>query len=489
MLLNEVLSGIESDGSWQTVKEEYCVEVASACQAIKDRLAALLGSTDATGTGDESMIAAALEVNDDAQRALDRRSLFIDVADGRRAAPTSTASVGLATTVAGVSSGATGDDHEDGMKKEGNGKGETSGKGDDMGFDAAEGAPAPTAPDSAPPLLDLLSDLDWAPAPAANGTSGEEAHKVTDPVSGSGVAAAADPFLPPPPMIPPPSNNPFAAAPLSPAMAWNHVQEQEEGQRQLGQIIDGLSPKSNNPSETEKEEKSNPFLSDDAFKATASTSSVPPQQQHAVVTTPSGNPFAALDAPPSVLAPPFPGQHVALPSAGADHSSLQQRPPALVVPSAAGSMPVDHYAHLQQQQQLMYSPGPFTAPPAYHHDASTAATTPQFPFAFAQAVPPQHPQHVALSGTQQQYPMTTTGAMQYQHQQSGAGFGGPGLMTPQYGGQAVYTPSGGEFRPSTTFPGPYGTNVAGGGVNKMSDAFGDLVRLAPEREQAPPPPK
>lgn len=82
-LLNEVMEGIRAERNWDGIKEEYCVEVAGACEAVKERLVVLLGSEAC----DESIMVSALEVNDLAQSALKEKEELVDIAEGRRAPP------------------------------------------------------------------------------------------------------------------------------------------------------------------------------------------------------------------------------------------------------------------------------------------------------------------------------------------------------------------------------------------------------------------
>ena len=82
-LLNEVMEGIRADRNWDGIKEEYCVEVAGACEAVKERLVVLLGSEAC----DESIMASALEINDLAQSALKEKEELVDIADGKQAPP------------------------------------------------------------------------------------------------------------------------------------------------------------------------------------------------------------------------------------------------------------------------------------------------------------------------------------------------------------------------------------------------------------------
>jgi len=82
-LLNEVMEGIRAERNWDGIKEEYCVEVAGACEAVKERLVVLLGSEAC----DESIMASALEINDLAQSALKEKEELVDIAEGRLPPP------------------------------------------------------------------------------------------------------------------------------------------------------------------------------------------------------------------------------------------------------------------------------------------------------------------------------------------------------------------------------------------------------------------
>lgn len=124
-LLQEVMEKIEAEGNWEGIKEEYCVEVSDACGEVQKRIETLLGSENV----DESIFAAALEVNDMAQAALKKRAELMEIANGTREAP------------------------EAGSQE----------------HPAGENEGAPTEKkeiQEAPPLIDLL-DLDYEPQPPA----------------------------------------------------------------------------------------------------------------------------------------------------------------------------------------------------------------------------------------------------------------------------------------------------------------------------------
>lgn len=80
-LLQEVLGGVpENDPAG--VKEDYVTDMAEQARAMRTRLTGLIERLD-----DEALLGAALEINDEAQRALDKYSTLVDVAEGRRAPP------------------------------------------------------------------------------------------------------------------------------------------------------------------------------------------------------------------------------------------------------------------------------------------------------------------------------------------------------------------------------------------------------------------
>ncbi len=132
-LLEEVMSKIKSEGNWEGIREDYCMEVAEACLAVQKRIEVLMGGE----LEDESVMATALEVNDLALVALKVRMELLEIADGTREAP----------EVEGLAAGAEGG-------KAGSGE---SGAGNTDGKVVSE----------PPPLIDLL-DLDYEPQPVAS---------------------------------------------------------------------------------------------------------------------------------------------------------------------------------------------------------------------------------------------------------------------------------------------------------------------------------
>lgn len=132
-LLEDVMSKIKSEGNWEGIREDYCVEVAEACLAVQKRIEVLMGGE----LEDESVMATALEVNDLALVALKVRMELLEIADGTREAP----------EVEGLAAGT-------GGEKAGNG-------GDGGDGENGNGVSEP------PPLIDLL-DLDYEPQPVAS---------------------------------------------------------------------------------------------------------------------------------------------------------------------------------------------------------------------------------------------------------------------------------------------------------------------------------
>jgi hypothetical protein len=350
-LLNEVLDGAEKEGNYKVVKEEYCLEVAGACDAIKERVAALLGS----GITDEGVVAAAIEVNEDAQRALDRRMVLIEIADGRRAAPV-VAAAGVAETTT------------------------TSGDATDIiTTDATTAAIANTATISATTaaapanLMDLL-DLDWTPAPQST---------------------VADPFLPPAPMVPPPMNNPFAVT-SSTISATVPVLEHQQQSSKPSSPVASISPSAGavGGGGGSGKAKPNPFLNDDAFSQLSlsrETSAVVPTPASPTTTTtapaalsssssrPSGNPFAvdsvAFNRPPSLVIPgndpiaagfvPTPGPYTApLPGANNGTMGMPSTAPSPAYHAFHAPLPTAGAVPYHHQQQQHYSAQQFSATPA-----------------------------------------------------------------------------------------------------------------------------
>lgn len=298
-LLNDVLNGAEKDGTWESVKEEYCVEVAGACQSLTDRLAALLGS----GVTNESIVSAALEINDDAQRALDRRLALIEIADGKRPAPQI----------------ARKKDDEPKVAPE---KEKTSEK-------QVETEKKKVVDE--PPLLDLL-DLDWTPAPVQD-SAGKEAPGVT---------------IAPPAQLPQVQlNNPFAPAPQQPASSLSD----KEFSPPLPPATAPPAPSSSTDPQLQAgagggAQAPNPFLSDDAF-AQLSREPEPQRTQQPASAQQTGNPFAMEEVRPTAADGPV------------VTSAASKRPPSLIVP---GSDAADSgfYPSLGPQT----APPAFYAPPS-----------------------------------------------------------------------------------------------------------------------------
>ncbi|KAG7668979.1 hypothetical protein Ndes2437B_g06713 [Nannochloris sp. 'desiccata'] len=465
-LLNEVLDGAEKEANYAAVKEEYCVEVVGACEAIKERVAGLLGS----GNSDEGVVAAAIEVNDDAQRALDRRLALMEVADGRRAPPVvvgpgagaATAGAAAAAAAAASTAAAT------------------------VSSPAAANAATTTAPAAPANLMDLL-DLDWTPA-AEPGSK------------------AADPFLPPAPMVPPPMNNPFAAGNSGGGGGGGSAEAPIPSSSTKDSTAKEPSPKVSSPVASpsaagggeKSKPKLNPFLSDDAFSQLSlsrepSTVSVPPPSPSAATTTTTTanattvpTPSAAVSGPPALSSRPSGNPFAAAAPGPADANSRPaasafNRPPSLVIPghdpTAAGFVP---------------TPGPYTAPAAAGGGADFGA-------GHAPGPASKGTEMVGSSSAYQAFhaPLPTAGAVPYRHQQqqhysaqqfpstgapgaAGAGgFGGPSPFVP--------TPQHHQGFGAAT-PGMYGTNQMPG-QPPVADSFKDLVVLKPQKEEVPPPKK
>jgi hypothetical protein len=451
-LLNEVLDGAEKEGNYAAVKEEYCLEVAGACDAIKERVAALLDSA----ISDEGVVSAAIEVNDDAQRALDRRMVLMEIADGRRAAPVGVATATTPTAAAAAAAPAA----------------ETT-------TTAATTAPAPAN------LMDLL-DLDWTPTPEP-GTS------------------VADPFLPPPPMIPPPMNNPFAAAggaaagvvgavgALAAAGATSGKQYSPKGgstsqvSSPVAAAATGVASPSAASADGEKS-KSNPFLNDDAFsqlslsRETSGVSAPPPATVVPITVPTPASPGAAAAGQPLSSRPS--GNPFASASAESGGAAFN-RPPSLVIP---GHDPI----------AAGFTPGPYTAPAGgaggaafFGSGAPPAAGNGSAAMTTSGMMAPS-PAYQAFHA-----PLPTAGAVPYHHQQqqhySAQQFSATGAGANAFGAPSPYVPTpnqqhqsfGGAAAPT---PGMYGTNQMPG-QPPVSDSFKDLVVLKPKKEEAPPPPK
>ena len=506
-LLNDVLDGAEKEANWGAVKEEYCGEVAGACEAIIQRLAALLGS----GISDETLVAQALEVNDDAQKALDKRNRLLEVAEGRRSPPMTPSRA---------------------IVENGNGNGARRVEAHPVSnlesptATAAPAAAAAAAVAAAPArqdpgnLMDLL-DLDWTPAPET------EAMK------------HSDPFLPPPPMVPPPRNNPFAAAPAS-GEAYNPppvtVERLPVGPNaNASTAISSAGPSANATpaaSVASAAAESNPFMNDDAFaqlsigstggpapagrESTSKPSSLPSSPLRpphgsvpgsiAIATTgpalsskPSGNPFAAgFDAAgPSTSAPP--------PSTGPSFN----RPPPLSIPGTGPDSQIN--------SGYIPTPGPYTAPPAYP-GAPSPAYAPQYGGQYGQGPLPTASSIGSMQyhGNPQQYHSNPPSQQYPQIYPQGSWGGGQ----PQQGGyQPAAVQQQQQNNPYLSVPPSFGapggmTNVSSGGYQggvygsapmqnygggimmplsarqqAGSDSFKDLVVLKPKKEDLPPPPK
>lgn len=460
-LLNEVLEGAQKEANWGAVKEEYCGEVAGACKALMQRLAALLGS----GVTDEVLVAQALEVNDEAQKALDKKNQLLEVAEGRRSPPTVTPrSNGNGNTAAALPSPRVVAEPVPNLD----------------GPPAAAAAPAAAPPAAPVNLMDLL-DLDWTPAPE------EEASKTNDP------------FLPPAPMVPPPRNNPFASAP---ATGEPYNPPAVTAERVPGQ------PDTSTSAAAAAAAESNPFMNDDAFaqlsvgagvgtaaKQGASSpmrpspgappsapASAPPPPAPSQSSRPSGNPFAAFDSA-------APGPSPALTTAA---SGAFNRPPPVVIPGSGPDSMNSGY---------IPTPGPFTAPPAFPGAApspgyaqynqynqgglSSAGGSMQY-----HSNPPQHVQQQQyLDPHQQQYPQIYSqgswGApaavpSAYLSVPPAHTYAPPGAMQGQGHSQAVYGSAPMQMQGGMAMPGRQ---------TAATDSFKDLVVLKPKREEMPPPPK
>lgn len=396
-LLTEVLDGAVAESNWAAMKEEYCTEVASACEAVQGRVAALLGG----GVRDERVVAAALEVNDEAQKALERRSHLVDVAEGRAVPPPPRAR------------------RED--------------RDEDVPVETPVGvvndAPQPQRQDPGP-LLDLL-DLDWTPAPESSTVGGGSAVKVVDP------------FLPPGPMEPPQMNNPFnpfaqtTAAATAAATTASAPPPKTVSSASAPPSMAVSVPVSSTPSPPEESGgggggQSNPFLSDDAFVGLA-----------ADPTASSGNPFASAAA-----------------GSVAGTASFKRPPPVVIPGNTNEAIP----------------PAPYTAPPG------------AFQLGSGTNVP-------GFTSFPQQIPATTTGAGT-----AGAfnawppparhGGGGPTTAsTPMY--PPVYAPTPTQTPMTSPYPGfpGHSSSVFAVPPKPQADAFTGLVALAPEKAEAPPPPK
>uniref|UniRef100_A0A1D2AAQ6 VHS domain-containing protein n=1 Tax=Auxenochlorella protothecoides TaxID=3075 RepID=A0A1D2AAQ6_AUXPR len=276
-LLGEVLGGVQEGDDPAGVKEDYITDMADQARAMQARLAAL-----AERVTDEALLSSALELNDEAQRALDRHRALVDVAEGRSPPPPRRAVAAAAAAVGGARRPPPHDGH----------------------FGAGEGAsaaPQPTAaqPPAPPParpdiMADLLSLDDWtpdAPAPSAPLT--------WQPPAAPAPAAPAAQAAP----TTPPSNNPFAdAAAWSEAAAPRSAAAPPQAEAPAPAFASGSGlahPPDAGPA-------SNPFFSDSAW----------------------GPPAAPPAAPPSAQMPPPPQQAASNPFGGGGGSGVQAPAPS-----------------------------------------------------------------------------------------------------------------------------------------------------------------
>jgi hypothetical protein len=453
-LLTEVLDGIEADGSWDRVKDEYCCEVAGACGALSQRLAGLVSA----GVSDERVIAVALELNDDVQRALDRRGTLVQIAEGQRPPPrvTAVSQPGPQTTAAA----ATSNGHGDGapattsetpiLTTTTTTTSQQPGQTTSSGGAPARGGPqetTTTTQNSEPtPLIDLLS-LDWEPTPVP------------------------EPFVAPPPIAAPQQNNPFAAAPPASAVGTTGTTASAQHaasapnpflhddafasvtslppptntQPQQAQTSSGAGGEEDAPASSSfpRPQTGAAVPAAPVGSAPASASSAPASEAPVPATGPapthrppssSGNPFAASAAPPS---------HVASSSGGL---SFQRRaPPSVIIPPNDGDYP---------------SAGPMTAPAGYMGGRLEPTTA-------------------TMGGGPAPPPMTSTGS--FPANRSSFDFDRRPSTTAGY--PSIYTPTPGAIPPTS------GAGAFGGPGKKGTDAFSELVSLTPKREEVPPPPK
>lgn len=478
-LLTEVLDGAEAEANWGAVKEEYCVEVAAACQAVQDRVAGLLGA----GLSDEAVVSAALEVNDEAQKVLERRANLIDVAEGKRPPPpprtTPPAAAAAAAAPAAIAPPPT----------------EPAVNGTSTAAPAAEPAPAPAAAPG--PLLDLL-DLDWEPSTTAG------------PVS--------DPFLPPPPMEPPAMNNPFAAAaaaaaatpaPAFPPQAFSPTAAAGTAGAGPSWGADAFPASSVSPTAaagTAGAAGGAAPWGADAFPAAPATSSSPPAGASPQAQPAETNPFLSDDAFASVSSQGAPTAAASAPAAAAAAAPLepvapQVAPPPHPVPApaapaapASSGNPFAAFGDAAGGDSTAAS-GSFKRPPPVMIPGGDA-NIPPAPF----TAPAAYPGAGGFDpGFAHQGPMTTAGPAQAFHQWGApTPTAGPGPQSayPQVYGQGPM-PVPGQYSaapspyPGVAMPSPAFAPTAGSGYpgSKPSDAFKDLVALAPKKEEPPPPPK
>lgn len=420
-LLNEVLNGAEKDGTWETVKEEYCVEVARACQSLTDRLAALLGS----GVSNETIVSAALEINDDAQRALDRRLALIEIADGKRPAPQIPSKR---------------DDEPQKALLE---------KAPEKGPEKASKTEQKKSEDQ-PPLLDLL-DLDWTPPPVED-SAGKEASGGT---------------LSPPAQLPQVQlNNPFAPtvqqsvsslpaerfpAPLPPATAPPAPSGPPAPQLQGGPLT---------------ADAPNPFLNDDAFAQLSRESEAKRPQQSAAAQQ-TGNPFAMEESHSAVNQP-------------VTTSAPSKRPPSLIVP---GSDAVD--SGFYPSLGPLTAPPAFYAPPSAGVPPSSVPLSGNMvthPHTSTGAAYPYHNQPFQPTSNQQlpSMIMADYGTGPNQNPSAGGYASYPAAYPPPMDGY----PSGGFGGYGAPTPHNQSTGIA-----RPSDAFGDLVAISSRRQEPSPPPR
>jgi hypothetical protein len=186
-LFEEVLGSISEEGD---LEAEHVKEVAERCQALQSRLAGMVQYVS-----DEAVLAAALELHDDAVKMLEKHRAMLEGRRGPAGAPSSGSMQQKKETAAASAVGPIP---------------APSGPGGAAVAAAASGTVATTiaVPPKQPilgkqpaaPSADLLMDLDWNPAPES-------------PSSSSSAPAFVDPFHPPVAAPLPKLNNPFAPAP------------------------------------------------------------------------------------------------------------------------------------------------------------------------------------------------------------------------------------------------------------------------------------
>ncbi|GAB4813550.1 hypothetical protein N2152v2_000596 [Parachlorella kessleri] len=434
-LLQEMLDGVPAD-NFAAAKEDYVMDMVAQCREMKDRLTRLIGQLD-----DETLLATALQLNDDAQAAMDRHADMVAVAEGRRRPPPQAPRQPQPARPAGPAGGSAA---------------------------AAPAAAAAARPPQPPPgaLLDLLS-LDYGgpsePPPAYPPPN----------TAATNSAAFSDPFSAPAAAPPAPSNNPFAAAPPGPAPASGSGPSY--GSSSSPPNGAGFAPAPYKPasaapaSGADPPQSDNPFFSDTVFAPALQ----PQQAQRSQPSPPRGASFAAADpAPPSWGASAAPAPLAAGPSFGSGHPSTGAGDSlgASGNPFAAFAAPV-----------APPSPTPVApAPPPAPEPAEPVALTPSRPAAAA-PIPASSPSPLGQSnsfGGAGGYPSPSPGGTN--------AFGGyPSVYgAGSYPGSTYSSPSpfGPVASPTTVTPGPYG--------RPLSDAFQGLVKLTPKEEApAPPPPR